>query len=260
MQNMDKLTYYINACKKHNVQVLGPDINYSERSFAVQGDAIRFGLGGIKNVGDNAIDTLIQERNMHGTYESLVDFCRRVNSKVVNKRLLESLIRCGAMDSFEENRNQLLHMYEAAQAVGAKQQKDEAMGTMSLFGEVEESVDMIPVPKLEDLAMEDKLKDEKEYTGFYITGHPLNGYAKELEGLFELGKLMENPEQYDGQTVTIGGLISTKGDRMTRRNEVMSIIRLEDFSGAASVVVFPKAYQKAQQYGCGPDCKSKRPY
>lgn len=248
MQNMDKLTYYINACKKHNVQVLGPDINYSERSFAVQGDAIRFGLGGIKNVGDNAIDTLIQERNMQGTYESLVDFCRRVNSKVVNKRLLESLIRCGAMDSFEENRNQLLHMYEAAQAVGAKQQKDEAMGTMSLFGEVEESVDMIPVPKLEDLAMEDKLKDEKEYTGFYITGHPLNGYAKELEGLFELGKLMENPEQYDGQTVTIGGLISTKGDRMTRRNEVMSIIRLEDFSGAASVVVFPKAYQKAQQY------------
>ena len=247
MQNMDKLTYYINACKKHNVKVLGPDINYSERSFAVQGDVIRFGLGGIKNVGDNAIDRLIQERNLHGTYESLVEFCKRVDSKVVNKRLLESLIRCGAMDSFPENRNQLLHMYESAQGVGAKLQKDEAMGTMSLFGDMEDTVDTIHAPNLEDLSMDEKLKDEKEYTGFYITGHPLNTYAKQLRGLFELGKLMENPEAYDGQSVTFGGLIATKSDRMTKRNDLMSILRIEDFSGAASVVAFPNVYQRAQQ-------------
>ena len=168
MQNMQKLTYYINACKKHNVKVLGPDINYSERSFAVQGDAIRFGLGGIKNVGDNAIDRLIRERNEHGLYTDIVDFCKRVDNKVVNKRLLESLIRCGAMDGFKENRNQLLHMYESAQAVGAKEQKDAAMGTMSLFGDIEESVDFIPVPNVEDLSEDDKLKDEKEYTGFTL--------------------------------------------------------------------------------------------
>lgn len=248
MQNMDKLTYYINSCKKHNVKVLGPDVNYSEHSFAVQGDAIRFGLGGIKHVGDNAIYKLIQERERNGLYTSITDFCRRVDSKVVNKRLLESLIRCGAMDGFEENRNQLLHMYEAAQNVGAKQQKDDALGTVSLFGDVEESIDMIPVPNLSDLSEEDKLKDEKDYTGFYITGHPLQGYVKEMEGLFELGQLMEEPERYDGDTITLGGLIAEKSDRMTRRNEVMSILRIEDFSGSAQVVAFPKVYGQSQQF------------
>lgn len=248
MQNMDKLTYYINSCKKHNVKVLGPDVNYSEHSFAVQGDAIRFGLGGIKHVGDNAIYKLIQERERNGLYTSITDFCRRVDSKVVNKRLLESLIRCGAMDGFEENRNQLLHMYEAAQNVGAKQQKDDALGTVSLFGDVEESIDMIPVPNLSDLSEEDKLKDEKDYTGFYITGHPLQGYVKEMEGLFELGQLMEDPERYDGDTITLGGLIAEKSDRMTRRNEVMSILRIEDFSGSAQVVAFPKVYGQSQQF------------
>lgn len=248
MQNMDKLTYYINSCKKHNVKVLGPDVNYSEHSFAVQGDAIRFGLGGIKHVGENAIYKLIQERERNGLYTSIIDFCRRVDSKVVNKRLLESLIRCGAMDGFKENRNQLLHMYEAAQNVGAKQQKDDALGTVSLFGDVEESIDMIPVPNLSDLSEEDKLKDEKDYTGFYITGHPLQGYVKEMEGLFELGQLMEDPERYDGDTITLGGLIAEKSDRMTRRNEVMSILRIEDFSGSAQVVAFPKVYGQSQQF------------
>lgn len=248
MQNMDKLTYYINSCKKHNVKVLGPDVNYSEHSFAVQGDAIRFGLGGIKHVGDNAIYKLIQERERNGLYTSITDFCRRVDSKVVNKRLLESLIRCGAMDGFEENRNQLLHMYEAAQNVGAKQQKDDALGTVSLFGDVEESIDMIPVPNLPDLSEDDKLKDEKDYTGFYITGHPLQGYVKEMEGFFELGQLMEDPERYDGDTITLGGLIAEKSDRMTRRNEVMSILRIEDFSGSAQVVAFPKVYGQSQQF------------
>lgn len=248
MQNMDKLTYYINSCKKHNVKVLGPDVNYSEHSFAVQGDAIRFGLGGIKHVGDNAIYKLIQERERNGLYTSITDFCRRVDSKVVNKRLLESLIRCGAMDGFEENRNQLLHMYEAAQNVGVKQQKDDALGTVSLFGDVEERIDMIPVPNLPDLSEEDKLKDEKDYTGFYITGHPLQGYVKEMEGLFELGQLMEDPERYDGDTITLGGLIAEKSDRMTRRNEVMSILRIEDFSGSAPVVAFPKVYGQSQQF------------
>lgn len=248
MANMDKLTYYINECKKHKVEVLGPDVNFSEHGFAVQGTAIRFGLGGIKNVGDNAIDQLIQERDIHGQYATLLDFCKRVNAKVVNKRLLESLIRCGAMDSFEENRNQLLHIYEKAQAIGAKKQKDEALGTMSLFGDMEEDIDQILVPSLPDLEEEEKLKDEKEYTGFYITGHPLSGYSQELSKCFELGKLRENPEEYDGQKVTIGGLIANKTDRMTRRNELMSIVRLEDFTGSANVVVFPKAYQVGQAY------------
>lgn len=246
MTNVDKLTYYINDCKKHGVEVLGPDINYGEQAFAVQNGAIRFGLGGVKSVGDNAVEQLLAERHRNGLYSSILDFCKRVDSRVVNKRLLESLIRCGAMDSFKENRNQLLAMYEGAQSLGQRLQKEEARGAMSLFGDEPSVAETIEVPKLDDLTMDEKLRDEKEYTGFYISGHPLNSYEAELKGLFEVGKLNENPEQYDKQEVTVGGLIVEKTDRITRRNDVMSIIRLEDFSGSASIVVFPQKYQQYQ--------------
>lgn len=246
MTNVDKLTYYITDCKKHGVEVLGPDINYGEQAFAVQNGAIRFGLGGVKSVGDNAVEQLLAERHRNGLYSSILDFCKRVDSRVVNKRLLESLIRCGAMDSFKENRNQLLAMYEGAQSLGQRLQKEEARGAMSLFGDEPSVAETIEVPKLDDLTMDEKLRDEKEYTGFYISGHPLNSYEAELKGLFEVGKLNENPEQYDKQEVTVGGLIVEKTDRITRRNDVMSIIRLEDFSGSASIVVFPQKFQQYQ--------------
>lgn len=246
MTNVDKLTYYINDCKKHGVEVLGPDINYGEQAFAVQNGAIRFGLGGVKSVGDNAVEQLLLERRRNGLYSSIFDFCKRVDSRVVNKRLLESLIRCGAMDSFKENRNQLLAMYEGAQGLGQRLQKEEARGTMSLFGDEPSVAETIEVPELEDLSMDEKLRDEKEYSGFYISGHPLNAYEAELKGLFEMGKLNENPEQYDKQEVTVGGLIVEKTDRITRRNDVMSVLRLEDYSGAVSVVVFPQKFQQYQ--------------
>lgn len=248
MGNPLKLTFYINECKKHGVPVLGPDINASERGFAVQEGAIRFGLGGIKQVGDNAIEALIKERQLNGRYSSLLDFCKRVDARLVNKRLLESLIRCGAMDSFSETRGQLLAMYEQVQALGSKLQKDEALGTMSLFGEAEESADAVAVPQVADLSDVEKLKDEKEYTGFYITGHPLDEYKDILNQLFELGKAQDNPERLDKKEVTIGGLITNKRDIMTKRNEVMSIIQVEDYTGSMEVVVFPRIYQQSQTY------------
>ncbi len=123
MGNMDKMTNYINVCKAKQVAVLGPDINHSERMFTVQNGQIRFGLGGIKNVGDNAIEELLQSVRPMDNLHPFVDFCERIPYRVVNKRLLESLIRCGAMDSFKENRNQLLQIYEQAQGIGSKGQK-----------------------------------------------------------------------------------------------------------------------------------------
>lgn len=245
MGNMDKMTNYINVCKAKQVAVLGPDINHSERMFTVQDGQIRFGLGGIKHVGDNAIEELLAERKAHGQFTSIVDFCERIPYRVVNKRLLESLIRCGAMDSFKENRNQLLQIYEQAQGIGSKGQKNSALGAVSLFAEVEE-METIYVPDLPDLPKELKLKDEKEYTGFYITGHPLDAYRDELEGLFQLGRLAENPEDFDGKTVTIGGLITEKVDRLTKaKQEKMCTLTLEDFTGTVQVVVFPQGYQKS---------------
>jgi putative DNA polymerase III subunit alpha len=245
MGNMDKMTNYINVCKAKQVDVLGPDINHSERMFTVQDGQIRFGLGGIKHVGDNAIEELLAERRRNGQFASIVDFCERISYRVVNKRLLESLIRCGAMDSFKENRNQLLQIYEQAQGIGAKEQKSSALGAVSLFADVEE-METIHVPDLPDLSKELKLKDEKEYTGFYITGHPLDAYREELQDAFALGRLSENPESFDGKAVTVGGLIVDKVDRITKaRQEKMCTLTLEDFTGTVNVVVFPQTYQMA---------------
>ena len=245
MGNMDKMTNYINICKAKQVAVLGPDINHSERMFTVQEGQIRFGLGGIKNVGDNAIEELLVERKANGQFTSIVDFYERIPYRVVNKRLLESLIRCGAMDSFKENRNQLLQIYEQAQGIGSKGQKSSAIGAVSLFADVEE-METIHVPDLPDLPKDLKLKDEKEYTGFYITGHPLDAYRQELADLFQAGRLSENPESFDRKVVTVGGLITDKVDRITKnRQEKMCTLTVEDFTGTVQVVVFPQAYQKA---------------
>ena len=122
---------------------------------------------GIKNVGDNAIDRLIRERNEQ-VYTDIVDFCQRVDNKVVNKRFLESLIRCGAMDGFKGKSKSIIAICMKGTGCIAKEQKDAAMGTMRLFRDIEESVDFIPVPNVEDLSEDDKLKDEKEYTGFTL--------------------------------------------------------------------------------------------
>lgn len=248
MANMEKLTYYINECRKHNVLVLGPDVNVSEHSFTVQGEAIRFGLGGIKQVGDNAVAELVKERTLHGPFSSLLDFCTRVDTKVANKRTIESLIRCGAMDSFGENRRQLLLMYEQVQAMGAKAQKDALHGAMDLFGESDVSASAVVYPAVEDLPEGEKLTDEKTYIGFYTSGHPLTGYTKEMDRLFPLSHMGEGAEDYDGKVVTVGGIVVAKNDKKTRRNELMTIVRLEDFSGAVDVVIFPSQYAKAMPY------------
>lgn len=244
MERKDKLTYYINECRRHGIEVLGPRVNQSERYFTVEGSNIRFGLGGIKNVGDNAIDDLVREREAHGTYTSLMDFCSRVDYRYTNKRLLEGLIRCGAMDDFGYNRAELLGVYEQIQAIGSKEQKNEAQGAVNLFGELEEATE-VPIPRIQDLPDDVKLKDEKEYTGFYITGHPLGSYEAELKQLFPLGKLLEGAEKYDQHDVKFGGLIVDKVERVTRqREELMATIQVEDFTGTVNAVIFPKTYRE----------------
>lgn len=249
MTNIDKLTYYINECRRHQVAVLGPDINSAERMFTVQGDAIRFGLGGVKNVGDNAIDALVSERRENGPYASLQDFCQRLDSRIANKKMLESLIRCGAMDSFPEHRNQMLLAYEQVQALGARYQKDMSMGAVNLFEEDVSTTMGFIYPVVADLLPEEKLKDEKEYIGFYTSGHPLNAYKDELDRLTPISSVIgDSKEQFDGKVVTVGGLVTAKSDKLTRRNETMSIIRIEDFSGATEIVVFPNVYRKAMNF------------
>ncbi len=245
MANMDKLAFYIHECRSHGIRVDGPDVNKSLHTFSVDGDTIRFGLGGIKHVGDDAIASLIAERKANGPYKDLLDFCTRLAGKGLNKKLLESLIRCGAMDEFPENRRQMLLMYEQVQAMGAKAYKDRMMGAMDLFGDMEDAALSVTYPNVEELPLEERLKDEREYIGFYMTGHPLDAYESELKDLLSLKTLGEEAESYDGKRVHIGGLITGRKDRMTKRNDMMSILEVEDFTGTVPVVVFPDVYRKA---------------
>lgn len=246
MTNMDKLGFYIDECRRHKTPVLGPSINQSEKTFAVQGNAIRFGLGGIKTVGDRPVEEIIRERRENGPYKSFVDFCKRVSSSAVNKRNIEGLIRCGALDEFGLNRRQLLMTYEQVQALGVKHQKDRAMGAMSLFGEAGDILDDFTYPQVDDLTQEEKLNDEKEYIGFYTSGHPLEAFEKEMEPLFPLSRVMNEGEELDGRVVQIGGLVVERRDIMTKKNDMMTVLQLEDYGGKVSVVVFPKLFRECR--------------
>lgn len=253
MTRLDKLAYYINECKKHKVEVLGPCVNASNKIFSVQNGAIRFGLGGIKTVGDKPVEDIIKEREANGEYNSFEDFCTRLAGRGINKRNIEGLIRCGALDCFGLNRKQLLESYENVLSMANQWQKDEAMGAMNLFAEDMDIMKKFDYPDIEDLSMEDKLKDEREYLGFYVSSHPLQPYEKEMQKLFSLSYISrtadefggDTGENYDGQTVTIGGLIVGRKDRYTKNNERMTILQVEDFVSTVSVVLFPKVFQKA---------------
>ena len=176
-----------------------------------------------------------------GAFSSLGDFCSRVDYHLVNKRALESLIKCGAMDSFGKKRSQLMAVIDQAVAMGSLSQKDYASGQIGLFDDTEEVMTDLEYPDIEEYPIEMRLAMEKEYDGFYFSGHPLSKYQEIMDRLSPLSLLYgEDGRQYDGKMLRVGGLITAKKQVMTKRNEQMAIITLEDFTHAVSIVVFPK--------------------
>lgn len=250
INDVSKISYYIGECRHHGVPVLCPDVNASVSTFSVVDGSIRFGLSGVKNVGENAIDLIVRERDKGGPFLSLSDFCSRVDNHVVNRRALESLIRCGAMDSFGKYRSQLLYVLDQAMAMGASKQKDRDSGQLDLFdfGEednAEASVLELTYPTIDEFSMEEILAMEKEYDGFYFSGHPLNRYEKIMKTLVPFSRLYgEEASSYDGKEIVCGGLITTKRQVMTKRNEMMAILTVEDYTHSMTVVVFPKVYRQ----------------
>ncbi|SDE16531.1 DNA polymerase III subunit alpha [Sporomusa acidovorans] len=240
----DKVGYYIEECRRRGIDVLPPDINASGKAFSVDHGAIRFGLAGVKNAGDNALESIIAARKKGGIFTSLVDFCARVDMRLVNKRVIESLIKCGAFDSLKARRSQLLEVLEQAVEVAACRQKDAASGQLGLFGEdTLECVNDVVLPDIPELPQEQLLALEKEITGFYVTGHPLDQYRSKLATLPELAKLTEG--QYsDGQPIRVGGLIANAKRINTKNGSMMCFVTLEDFSGQVEVVVFPRTFEK----------------
>ncbi len=237
-----KVATYIELCRRMGIKILPPDINASSAYFSVDGAAIRFGLAAVRNVGETAIENVARIREDGGPFSSLSDFCRRVDMRVVNRRVIESLIKCGAFDSFGAKRSQLLAILPQTVMEAAQQQKDAVSGQMGLFSdETIEETGMLQLPDIDEVPKAELLNWEKEATGFYITGHPLDQYAAKLENLPHIGSLQPDAVR-DKQVVRIGGMLTEAKRITTKKGDTMCFATVEDFTDSVEVTVFPRTF------------------
>ena len=243
MDKTDKIPVYIQLCRQMGIKILPPDINSSAATFGIEDGAIRFGLAAVRNVGENAIVSMERVRAEGGKFRSLVDFCARVDMRTVNKRAIESLIKCGAFDSLGTERNQMLVALDAAMQDAARRQRDLMSGQIGLFGEdTMEEVHQIQIPSdVPPSTARERLAWEKEATGFYITGHPLDDYSDTLGGLLSIGEI-PNTVKRDRQLVRIGGILTSTKRFTTKKGDTMLFAELEDFSGKIELTVFPRVF------------------
>jgi DNA polymerase-3 subunit alpha len=242
--NTDKMASYIEECRRMGIEVLPPDVNESNENFTVAGDKIRFGLAAVKNVGQGAVESIIQTRKQKGPFQNFSDFCRRLDTKVVNKRVLESLIKCGAFDSLGDRRAQLMGAVDSGLSLAQQSQRDRANGQLSLLDLMEESDSVtITLPEVEEFPKKEMLAMEKETLGLYISGHPLAAYRGVLNRLATVTTAEIN-ELPDDSEVVLGGLISGVKKVNTRKGDAMAILNVEDLTGTVEVVVYPRPYQK----------------
>jgi len=241
--NHDKLTRYIAHCREKGIDILPPDVNESERDFAVAAGKIRFGFAGIKNVGEGAIEALLETRRTDGPFTSLFDFSSRVGSRKVNRRVVEALVKCGAFDSLHENRSAVLASLDAALERGASEQRDREIGQGSLFGG--DAHEAAPEPKLTETPAwteRERLANEKELLGFYVTGHPLGEVAETLARYTQV--TATTWEGSEGREVRIGGLLTQLRETRTKRGQRMAFATIEDLEGSFELVIFAEPYER----------------
>ena len=259
MGNTDKVVEYIRECNNLKIDILKPDINKSFTKFSVEGKSIRFGLAAVKNVGVNVLNNIITERENGGEFKDFTEFCKRLDSKDSNKRIIESLIKCGAFDEMGNNRASLLLGYEKLLESIALDRKKNLVGQVSLFDgfEMDASINndiqnLYKLPQVKELEEKEKLYLEKEVLGMYVSGHPLSQYKDKLKknttiNNADLNDIKEDYVSYlnlNEKEVTMGGIVINKTIRTTKRNDLMAIIELEDLYGVIEVIVFPQVLQK----------------
>ena len=253
-----KVAEYIMECRKMDIKILPPDINEGERDFSVSGGNIRYALSAIKSVGRSVIDTIVNERQEHGPFISLKDFIERLSGKEVNKRTVESFIKSGAMDGLHATRRQLMMVYVQVMDQVNQERKKSMTGQMTLFDFVsdEEKAEFdVHYPNVGEYDKELKLAFEKEVLGVYISGHPLEEYAKFLMKNvtavttdFYVDDETGESRVRDNQNVIIGGMITSKTVKVTKNNKLMAFISLEDLVGTVEVLIFPNDYERHQKY------------
>ena len=249
-----KLASYIEAVKRMGIKVLPPDINEGYGKFTVAGDAIRYGMSAIKSIGDSVVDVVLEEREKNGKFKDLKDYITRMSGKEANKRTIESFIMAGAFDCFGKNRRQMMMAFPEISGSVANEKKKNATGQMSLMdfmGEENKEAFDVEYADVPEFAEDIILGGEKQMLGLYISGHPLDGVREFLEKTtditsldFEIEEETGTANVIDGRTYTFGGLIESITKRITRKNENMAIIKVEDFYGTVEVLVFPNAYER----------------
>ncbi len=248
-----KVSEYILTCRQMGIGILPPDINEGEWDFSVSNGQIRYGLSAIKSVGRSVVDGIVEERAANGPFASLKDFIYRVNHKEMNKRILENLIKAGALDSLPGTRKQKLMMYAELLERKNREQKTEISGQMSLFDLVDpeeaEQYEM-PMPDVGEYDKDVILAFEKEVLGIYISGHPMEAceglWRKNVTAVttdFYLDEETGQTEVRDGTYVTIGGMITGKTVKATKNNQMMAFVTIEDLAGSVEVIIFPKDYE-----------------
>ena len=251
LDSANKISGYIAECKELGIAVLPPDINHSEDHFTVDGDSIRFGLGAVKNVGRGLIRSMARKRDEGGPFRSLEDFLERMGEGELNKRAVENFIKCGAMDCFGHNRSELLEVYESMMDSIASSRKKNLEGQMGLFAMLEEDDTSahIPIPKRPELSKADLLAMEKETTGIYISGHPMDDYRPYLRNthVVPIGKLLEEDNRFqDDQIISVAGIVQSVKMKTTRSNSMMAYVTIEDDTAAIEMLAFSNVLS---QYG-----------
>jgi len=250
MGNTDKIMGYFTECRDLGIKVLGPDVNESQKDFAVVDGAIRFGLAAIKNVGEGAVESVIDIRSEGGPFTSFFDFCRRVDLRKVNKRMLEGLIKAGAFDSTGAKRSQLMTVLDQAVEDGATAQRERDLGQITIFAASptgEGSLGYAALPPLPDMPEWDqaqRLKYERDLTGFYITAHPLTRYETTIKAL-STTTTSGLAEMSDGKEVKLCGIVTTVKTMLTKKGDRMAYLTLEDLQGTVEVIAFPDLYRAA---------------
>lgn len=255
--NLDKVPEYIDECKRLKIEILKPDINKSYTKFAVYGDKIRFGLGSVKNVGTAVVDTIVKERKQNGEFKSFTDFCERMQGESVNKKCIESLIKAGAFDEFEQTRSTLLASFETIIDTINDTSRKTMQGQVTMFdlGNTEdEKIESMKYKftTLKEFDEKELLSMEKEMLGIYISGHPLEKYRNSIEKVSTINTLQmiqmkeQNDFSQDGKQVKYIGIINSIKKKYTKKNTLMAFITAEDLYGTTEIIVFDSCYSKAQ--------------
>jgi DNA polymerase III subunit alpha len=253
MSTKDKVPFFVNRCAEMGIEVLPPDVNTSDHGFVVSGNRIRFGLDAVKNVGHIAVQAILDARSKDGNFPSLWDFCERVDSRAVNKRAVECLVKCGAFDSTDASRKGLLEALPAAIAFGQKAQEDSRLGQSSIFdlgGGAEESAPSrhhhAPI-RAEEFDQRELLRLEKETLGTFLSSHPLAEVKEALRPRVDcpLSTLADKP---DASWVTVGGIITEFKRHKSKNGSLMSFATLDDVEGQVEMLVMGKAYEASQEF------------